>query len=145
MDSTAWKQKLQNHLKRMNRSSLLTTSWNDKLSFNILLICKVWCPGLSQLLSCVQLFVTPWTVAHKAPLSKVFSRQEYWSELSFPSSGYRPHSRIEPVSLGFPALAGWFFITASPEKPSYRAGSCDRVSFLNILKKLCIYLLYHFT
>ena len=28
-------------------------------------------------LSCVQLFVTPWTVAHKAPLSMEFSRQEY--------------------------------------------------------------------
>ena len=32
-----------------------------------------------QLLDCVRLFVTPWTVAHKAPLSMEFSRQEYWS------------------------------------------------------------------
>ena len=32
-------------------------------------------------LSCVQLFVTPWTVAHQAPLSMRFSRQEYWSGL----------------------------------------------------------------
>ena len=32
-----------------------------------------------QLLSCVQLFVTPWTVAHQAPLSMGFPRQEYWS------------------------------------------------------------------
>ena len=32
----------------------------------------------------VQLFVTPWTVAHQAPLSMGFSRQEYWSGLPFP-------------------------------------------------------------
>ena len=36
-------------------------------------------------LSCVQLFVTPWTVAHQAPLSVEFSRQKYWSGLPFPS------------------------------------------------------------
>ena len=36
-------------------------------------------------LSHVQLFVTPWTVAYQAPLSMEFSRQEYWSELPFPS------------------------------------------------------------
>ena len=34
-------------------------------------------------LSCGQLFVTPWTVAHQAPLSMEFSRQEYWSAISF--------------------------------------------------------------
>ena len=33
----------------------------------------------------VQLCVTPWTVAHQAPLSIGFSRQEYWSGLPFPS------------------------------------------------------------
>ena len=36
-------------------------------------------------LGCVRLFVTPWTVAHQAPLSMRFSRQEYWSGLPFPS------------------------------------------------------------
>ena len=36
-------------------------------------------------LSGVQLFETPWTVAHQAPLSMGFSRQEYWSGLPFPS------------------------------------------------------------
>ena len=36
-------------------------------------------------LSHVRLFVTPWTVAHQAPLSMEFSRQEYWSVLPFPS------------------------------------------------------------
>ena len=36
--------------------------------------------------SCVQFCATPWTAAHQAPLSTGFSRQEYWSELPFPSS-----------------------------------------------------------
>ena len=40
---------------------------------------------MCELLSCVQLFVTPWIVAHQAPLSMEFSRQEYWSGLPFPS------------------------------------------------------------
>ena len=39
----------------------------------------------AKLLSCVQLFATLWTVAHQAPLSMGFSRQEYWSGLPFPS------------------------------------------------------------
>ena len=40
-----------------------------------------------KLLSCVQLFATLWTVAHQAPPSMGFSRQEYWSGLPFPSPG----------------------------------------------------------
>ena len=36
-------------------------------------------------LSCVQLFATPWTVAHQAPLSRRFPRPEYWSGLPFPT------------------------------------------------------------
>ena len=44
---------------------------------------------------------TPWTVAHKGPLSMGFSRQEYWSGLSFPSPGDLPDPGIEPMS---PAL-----------------------------------------
>ena len=36
-------------------------------------------------LSCVQLFGTPWTAAHQAPLSMGFSRQEYWSRMPLPS------------------------------------------------------------
>ena len=44
---------------------------------------------------------TPWTVAHQAPLSMEFSRQEYWSGLSFPSLGGLPRPGIE---LGYPTL-----------------------------------------
>ena len=57
-------------------------------------------------LSRVQLFVTPWTVAHQAPLSMGFSRQEYWSGLPFPSPDDLPDPGIDPFS---PALAGGFF------------------------------------
>ena len=56
-------------------------------------------------------FVTPWTVAHKALLSMGFSRQEYWSGLSFPSPGDPPDTGMEPVP---PALAGGFFTTELP-------------------------------
>ena len=52
-------------------------------------------------LSCVQLFVMLWTVAHQAPPSMGFSRQEYWSGLPFPSPGDLPDPGIEPRS---PAL-----------------------------------------
>ena len=52
-------------------------------------------------LSCVWLFVTPWTVAHQAPLSMEFSRQEYWSGLPFASPGDLPDPGMEPAS---PAL-----------------------------------------
>ena len=45
--------------------------------------------------------MTPWTVAHQAPLSVEFSRQEYWSELTFPSPGDLPDPGIKP---GSPAL-----------------------------------------
>ena len=41
-------------------------------------------------LSHVRLFATPWTVAHEAPLSMEFSRQEYWSGVPFPTPGYLP-------------------------------------------------------
>ena len=40
--------------------------------------------------SCIGLFMIPWTVAHQAPLSMEFSRQECWSGLLFPSPGDLP-------------------------------------------------------
>ena len=45
--------------------------------------------------------VTPWTVALQAPLSMGFSRQDYWSGLSFPPPRELPNPGIEPAS---PAL-----------------------------------------
>ena len=75
-----------------------------------------WCMCAFSHFSCVQLFVALWAVAYQAPLSTEFSRQEYWSGLSFP--GDLPNSGIKLASLAAPALAGGFFTTgASPGKP----------------------------
>ena len=46
---------------------------------------------------------TPWAVAHQAPLSRGFSRQEYWSGLPFSSPGDLPDPGIEPTSLALQA------------------------------------------
>ena len=54
--------------------------------------------------SCVQLFATPWAVTHQVPLSMRFSRQEYWSELPFPSPGDLPNPGTKPPFL---ASAAW--------------------------------------
>ena len=64
-------------------------------------------------LSGVCLFATPWSVARQAPLSMGFSRQEYWSELPFPSPGDLPDPGIELTSLISPALTGRFFTTST--------------------------------
>ena len=57
----------------------------------------------AQSLSRIGLFATPWTVAHQAPPSMEFSRQEHWSGLPFPPPGDLPDPRIEPTS---PACIG---------------------------------------
>ena len=65
-------------------------------------------------LNCVQLFVTPQTVAYEAPPSMGFSRQEYWSGLPFPSTGDLPDPGIEP---GSPALQADALPSKPPGKP----------------------------
>ena len=67
-----------------------------------------------KLLSCVRLFVTLWTVAHQAPPSMGFSRQECWSGLLFSSPGYPPNPEIEPR---FPALQADILTSEPPGKP----------------------------
>ena len=56
---------------------------------------------------------TPWTVAHQAPLSMGFSRQEYWGGLPYPPPGDLLDPAIEPKSLTSPALACGFFTTSA--------------------------------
>ena len=65
-------------------------------------------------LSRVQLFATPWTVAHQAPPSMRFSRQEYWSAFPFPSPVDLPDPGIEPRSPAFQADA---LTSEPPGKP----------------------------
>ena len=67
------------------------------------------------MLSCVLLFVTPWTVAHQSPLSMGFSRQDYWSGLPFASPGDLPDPGIKPKPS---AVAAGFFTTEPPGKSS---------------------------
>ena len=72
----------------------------------------------ARLLSRVWLFAAPWTAAHQAPLCLGFSRQEHWSGLPFPPPGDLPHPGIDPPPPACPALAGGFFTTAPPGKPT---------------------------
>ena len=58
----------------------------------------------AQLLTCVRLFVTPWTVPHQAPLSMGCSRQEYWSGLPILSPGDLPNAGTKPAPLASRAL-----------------------------------------
>ena len=80
-------------------------------------VCVHVCAGKTrvhvQSLSHVRLFVTPWTVAHQALLSK----QECWSWLPFPTPENLLDPGIEPSSLATSALAGIFFTTVPPGKP----------------------------
>ena len=58
-------------------------------------------------------FVTPWTVAHQAPLSMGFSRQECWSGLPCPSPGVYSRPRD---ATHISCIAGVFFTTEPPGK-----------------------------
>ena len=68
-------------------------------------------------LSHVQLSATPWTMAHRAPLSMRFPRQEYRSGLPFPTPEDLPNSGMELTYLTSPVLAGGLFTTGPPRKP----------------------------
>ena len=76
-------------------------------------------------LSRVRLFTAPWTVAHQAPLSMGFSRQEYWSGWPFPFPGDLPNPGIEPGSLTSqgdaltPELPGKLKIQSTPQKGNH--------------------------
>ena len=85
-------------------------------------------------LSRVRLSATTWTVAHWAPLSLGFSRQEYWSGLPGPSPGDLPHPGIEPVSLMPPALAGNFFTTSATWEALYVSKAIQKDNSMNMLQ-----------
>ena len=83
------------------------------------------CNGAGGLVakSCLTL-ATPWTVAHQAPLSMGFSRQEYWSGLPFPS----PEDLSDPgIKPGSPALQAGSLPTEIRGKPSYNGGVAQTV------------------
>ena len=81
---------------------------------------KLWfsqgiCPvvGCVCLLGHVRLCTAPWTVVHQTPLPVGFSRQEYWSGVSFTTLGDLSDPGIRPTSLASPALAGRFFTSSA--------------------------------
>ena len=76
-------------------------------------VCVCVCSDAQSSLS-----ATPWTVARQAPLSMGFSQQESWSGLPFPPPGDLPIPGVEPMPPVSPALAGRFFTTEPPGKPS---------------------------
>ena len=80
--------------------------------------------GKENVLSRIQLFAAPWTVAHQAPLPLGFPKQ-YQSGLPFPTLGDLPDWGMKPVSLMSPALAGRFLqadslLLATHGKPQKR-------------------------
>ena len=85
--------------------------------------CLTWGQTESEKkISPVQFFVTPWTIAHQAPLSMEFSRQEFWSGLLLPSPGDLPNPGIKPRSL---TLQEDSLPTEPPGKPNYGGGNED--------------------
>ena len=89
-------------------------------------------PNLSPCVLVAQLCLTlcdPWTVAHQAPLSMEFSRQEYWSGLPCPSPGNLPNPGIKPRS---PTLQADSLLFELPAKPN---SSLEQCNFYLSLKK----------
>ena len=82
----------------------------ERLLFDcMLLVCMLGC------FSCVGLFGILWTIACQVPLSRGFSRWEYWTGLPCPPQGIFPTqgSNQQPASLITPALANRFFMTSN--------------------------------
>ena len=91
-----------------------TLSWVWPPHARLCMLCSVSPSGLTLCNS----------MDYQAPLSMEFSRQEYWSELPFPPPGGLPNPGIEPSSVSSPALAGGFFTTEPPGKPSWPLNYC---------------------
>ena len=89
--------------------------------------------GKVKLLSHVWLFATPWTVAHQAPPSMGFTRQEYWSGLPFPSPEDLPKPGIKP---GAPILQADSLLSELQGSPF--------IYFLSLNTNFCIYNCYSF-
>ena len=85
---------------------------------------------LVKSLSRVRLFATPWTVAYQAPPSMEFSRQEYWSALTFPSPGDLPNPGIEPRS---PVLQADALLSEPPGKPLFFLHAYKDVFHINFI------------
>ena len=95
------------------------------------------------MLSCVQLFVTLWIVAHQPPLSMGFSRQEYWIGVPFPSPGgsswprnrtHISHTASRFFTIWATAAADAKSLQSCPTLSDPRDGSPSGSSFPGILQ-----------
>ena len=82
-----------------------------------------------SLFSCVQLFATPRTVVHQAPLFMGFSRQEYWSGLTCPPAGDLPDPGLNPSLLHWQA-------DSSPRVPPTAAILLVHFPYLSLIHNL---------
>ena len=97
-----------------------------KFDYQKLDINKIQSESESEVTQSCPTVCDPWTVAHQAPPSMGFSRQEYWSGLPFPSPGDFPDPGIEPRS---PTLQADPLTSAPPGKPK------DTLKYLQEFKK----------
>ena len=113
--------------------AVATTCWNGYTS---LLWTHLWLKisGVrAWSLSHVWLFAAAWTIAHQAPLSMEFSRQEYWNGLSFPTPGDLSNPGFK---LASPVLEGRFLTSEPPGKPyDTRNSLLFNYSFSSCLQK----------
>ena len=108
-------------LKRITIMRSKDTCWSSKKDKTLRKQMITFSPKVKVkvlVISHVQLFVTPWTVAHQAPLSMGFSRQEYWSGLPCSLPGDLPHPGFEPTSLMSHVPIGRFFTTWEDYAPT---------------------------
>ena len=91
-----WAPLFTRHLFPVGSPILASTSSQVTLTYKILV--QAW--SLERYDSCSVMpdSLTPWSIAHQAPLSMEFSRQEYWNRFPFPSPGDLPNPEIKPAS-----------------------------------------------
>ena len=118
-----WSLKVNTPMLILPFKTLSSHSYHYLRIWHILHICAV----LSHF-NPVRLFATLWTVAHQAPLSMGFSRQEYWRGLPCPPTGDLSDSGIEHASLKSLALAGTITAWEAHYVYNSESGSCSVMS-----------------
>ena len=104
-----------NILRFQSSKEIRVTTIKDIIIFSYYLY-EFICAYVLSHFSHVWLCATPWTVAHQAPLSMGFSRQEYWSGFPCSPPGHLPNPGIELAPLMSPTLVGAFFTTSATWK-----------------------------
>ena len=105
---------------------------SPEMGHNFTVIQKAfWRDWFCVLLSHVQVFATLWTVAQQAPQSMGFSRQEYWSGLSYLPPEDLLDPGIKPASLTSPALAGRFFTISTTWEAQFQVNFLQSLNMVN--------------